>query len=357
MNKRSMVILAIAVVGILVFGLVLVLNDKPVESAPADISKPSESSRSMEDNVESTDALVATVVTEGLHDADAYYDNILSGGVPKDGIPPIEQPTYMSLEEADPWLTDADRVFVLESKEGVFVYPQRVLVWHEIVNETIDGDAVSITYCPLTGSCIGYYGPDGTTFGTSGRLLNSNLVMYDRESDTYWSQVMGQAVKEGSLGDTLAVKPIHWATWKNVKETFDDVKVLSDETGFFRDYDRDPYGSYVNDDSYYYNSHVMFPTMSEDSRLAPKKVVVGVKGPGGVLAIDPKYVEKNEPVYTEAGGQPIVAFYDESLEAVRVYKREENVEPTNTEGLETADYFDVMWFAWSAFYPETEVLR
>lgn len=295
--------------------------------------------------------------TNDMHNGDEYFDSILSGGVPKDGIPPIEEPKYMTIEEADKWLSDADRMFVLESIDGVLVYPQRVLVWHEIVNETIDGQSLSITYCPLTGSCIGYYGPENTTFGTSGRLLNSNLVMYDRESDTYWSQIMGQAVHDGSIGESLAVEPIHWATWENVKKTFDEAKVLTDETGFFRDYDRDPYGSYVNDDSYYYNNFVMFPTMSEDDRLPAKKVVVGVKGPEGVLAIDPSYVKSNGPVYDEAGGQPIIAVYDNDLEAVRVYKRPADDEPSVTDNLASADYFDVMWFAWSAFYPETELLR
>ena len=127
--------------------------------------------------------------------------------------------------------------------------------------------------------------------------------------------------------------------------------------GFFRDYDRDPYGSYVEDDSYYYNTRVMFPTMAEDDRLPAKKVVVGVKGPQGVLAIDPNYVQENGPVYTQAGGQDIVAFYDDALDAVRVFKRQANTEPATYEGLETADHFDVMWFAWAAFYPETQLLE
>jgi len=352
MNKRSATILVVVFFVIALLSIGCGVRDKGLEISKIDTT--------VQNTIESE-----TIISpnsnrssgDSLYKEDVYFENILSGGVPKDGIPPIENPMYMNLIEADPWLVDEDRVFVLESEEGVFVYPQRVLVWHEIVNETIDGEEISITYCPLTGSCIGYYGPDGTTFGTSGRLLNSNLVMYDRETDTLWSQVMGQAVESGGLGEILPVKPIHWTTWKNVKYTFDDVKVLSDETGFFRDYDRDPYGSYVNDDSYYYNNNVMFPTMSQDDRLPAKKVVVGVKGPNGVLAIDPNYVKKNAPVYTEVGGQSVVAIYDENLEVVRVYKRESFEKPVSVTGLETADYFDVMWFAWVAFYPETELLR
>jgi len=351
MNKRTLAIIVISLFIISTVGFAFFLRSQPVDSAPSDIVKPTESTES------GVDSPTITRSVQGMHDGEAYFENILSGGVPKDGIPPIEDPTYMSMEEADPWLTDVDRVFVLESSDGVFVYPQRVLVWHEIVNETVDGETLSITYCPLTGSCVGYYGPEGTSFGTSGRLLNSNLVMYDRETDKYWSQIMGQVVEADGVGQTLLVKPIHWTIWRNVKNTYEDVKVLSDETGFFRDYDRDPYGSYVDDDSYYYNTRVMFPTMAEDDRLPPKKVVVGVKGPEGVLAIDPTFVMENGPVYTEVGGQAIVAFYDKSLEAVRVFKREATEQPTSYESLETADHFDVMWFAWAAFYPETEILE
>lgn len=348
MKKSTLAIIVVSIFILSVIGFAFLIRSEPTESVPTEAFMPEEEKASTQS---------ATNSSQGMHDGDAYFENILSGGVPKDGIPPIEEPKYMSMEEADPWLTEVDRVFVLESEEGVFVYPQRVLVWHEIVNETIEGQTLSITYCPLTGSCIGYYGPEGTTFGTSGRLLNSNLVMYDRETDTYWSQIMGQAVKQGGVGDTLSVKPIHWTLWRNVKSTYDEVQVLTDETGFFRDYDRDPYGSYVDDDSYYYNTRVMFPTMAEDDRLPAKKVVVGVKGPEGVLAIDPAYVKENGPVYSEAGGQPIVAFYDTDLNAVRVFKRNATEQPSNYESLETADHFDVMWFAWVAFYPETEILE
>lgn len=295
------------------------------------------------------------------HDASLYFENILSGGVPKDGIPPIDSPKYIGVDEANLWLGADDPVFVLEGTENIYVYPQRVLVWHEIVNESIDGKAVSITYCPLTGSCIGYYGPEGTSFGTSGRLLNSNLVMYDRETEAYWPQIMGQAVHANGVSDGLDIVPVHWTTWKRVLDAYGDepdrVWILSDDTGFFRDYERDPYGSYEDADSYYYNNRVMFPTMGDDDRLPAKKVVVAVKGPDGVLAIDPNLVKNAGPVYTEAGGQPVVAFFDAQLNVVRVFKRERGESPRSPVGLEPADHFDVMWFAWIAFYPDTDLLE
>ena len=117
---------------------------------------------------------------------EVFEANIRSGGPPPDGIPPIESPTYVSIEEADGVLDDRDVVFLVDYSGEVLVYPQNILVWHEIVNEEIGGEKVSITYCPLTGSGIGFKGSlsaGGTTLGTSGKLLNSNLVMYDRKTN------------------------------------------------------------------------------------------------------------------------------------------------------------------------------
>src|SRR5918999_6051713 len=110
--------------------------------------------------------------------------NVASGGPPKDGIPAIEKPQYTSAAEADKWLVPEDVVFGVNHGGLVVAYPQRILVWHEIANETVGNEKVSITYCPLTGTAIGYKGKvsakDVSTFGVSGKLVNSNLIMYDR---------------------------------------------------------------------------------------------------------------------------------------------------------------------------------
>ncbi len=317
-----------------------------------------------------------------------YIDNISSGGPPKDGIPPVESPVYITIEEVGQRMMPYDKVFVYEGNTDTFIYPQNILVWHEIVNDVIDGDQLSVTYCPLTGSTICYIGDvadyEDNTYGTSGTLLNSNLVMYDRASDSYIPQILGIGINGALEGIALQTKPIVWANWKDAIETYPEAKVLSTETGFLRDYDRDPYGTYQPEDnkSYYANDGVMFPLMNQHEGLySDKKVVVGVKFEDAVIAIDPAKVREEKVLPFDIGSEQAIALWDESLKTVRVFNRALNGELLNfvatSDGyqdqydrrwsyqgsthddlkLEHITYFDVMWFAWYAYYPETEVIQ
>ena len=142
---------------------------------------------------------------------DLLFDNIKAGGPRIDGIPPVDEPKYISIEKADVFLSAKDVVFVVEHNKNVYIYPQNILVWHEIVNENLDDKKISITYCPLTGSTIGYKGNISnldTTFGTSGKLVNSNLVMYDRETMSYIPQILGVAIQGDLKGERLEEFPI-----------------------------------------------------------------------------------------------------------------------------------------------------
>ncbi|MGH8925600.1 MAG: DUF3179 domain-containing (seleno)protein, partial [Acidimicrobiia bacterium] len=126
-----------------------------------------------------------------------FADNVRFGGPPKDGIPPLDEPRYLGAEEVD-FLKDGDVVFGLEREGRVVAYPQLVLVWHEIVNDTFPDGPLSVTYCPLTGSTVAFRGTatsgEAYTFGTSGNLVNSNLLMYDRQTDSRWPQILAQAI-------------------------------------------------------------------------------------------------------------------------------------------------------------------
>ncbi|MGH2660431.1 MAG: DUF3179 domain-containing (seleno)protein, partial [Actinomycetota bacterium] len=128
---------------------------------------------------------------------DAFARNIANGGPPKDGIPAIDEPRFIAAREAT-FLEDADVVFGIVHAGEARAYPQLVLVWHEIVNDRFPDGRLSVTYCPLTGSVVGFRGtaPGGEpyTFGTSGDLVNSNLLMYDRETDNRWPQILGQSI-------------------------------------------------------------------------------------------------------------------------------------------------------------------
>jgi len=317
-----------------------------------------------------------------------FNNSITITGLSKDGIPPIENPKYISIDEADVLLEDWDRVFVYEADEGVFIYPQRILVWHEIVNETIDGEVVSITYCPLTASTICYTGDDGintdNTYGTSGNLLNSNLVMYDRKTDSYIPQILGTGVNNALEGVVLETNPIHWAEWSDVVETYSEAKVLSTETGFNRDYNKDPYGSYLPYDkkSYYISGEPMFELMNDnDGTFEDKKIVVGAKHEKDYIALDPDKVREEKVLSFSFGSVNAIAFYDSSLNTVRVFNANhkgaeleigfENNQFIDQDGiiwgsngisesgerLEPLTYFDVLWFAWHAYYPDTEVIK
>lgn len=279
-----------------------------------------------------------------------YNDNIQSGGPPPDGIPPVQEPQYHSMAEADFLMDDQDVVFIVEAENMVYIYPQRILVWHEIVNEDFDGEKVSITYCPLTGSAIGYKGSFAgieTDFGTSGKLINSNLVMYDRETDSYIPQILGIAVEGDLKGQRLEEFPVLWSTWGNVKDTFEEMRVLSESTGFIRDYNRDPYGSYVEGSGYYYNNTLVFPVMYQDEQFERKEVMIAGRVKEHPFAIPKAVLAEEKNVSFTVEEYSLIANYDEDLDTARIFI---------DDGEETfVNSYDVMWFAWYAFFPETMV--
>ena len=169
----------------------------------------------------------------GNPDLTRLEENVVSGGPGKDGIPPIDEPKFVSAAEMDDQLKPEDRVFVLDYGGETKVYPQPVLVWHEIVNDEVAGEKLSVTYCPLTGSTVAFKGwsPAGEplTFGTTGSLVNSNLLMYDRATDSEWPQILGRSINGRMLGKSLEEIPLVWTTWKQWKERGTDAPILSTE--------------------------------------------------------------------------------------------------------------------------------
>ncbi|MGH3433867.1 MAG: DUF3179 domain-containing protein [Thermocrispum sp.] len=214
--------------------------------------------------------------------------------------------------------------------------PQLVLVWHEIVNDTVGGQPVSITYCPLTGTAIGFTGVPGRalSFGTTGNLVNSNLLMYVRESDSEWPQILGRAISGDLKGRTLRTVPLLWTTWRT---DHPDTQVLSTDTGALRDYGTDPYGSYPNRSGYYAGGEPTFPVQHDNDRFGPKEVVVGVRHGDQQLAIVKRSVRERGVIDTEVGGTPVRARWDPALGTARV---------TRTDSADPADFLDAMWFAW-----------
>ncbi|MFC2095347.1 DUF3179 domain-containing protein [Candidatus Bipolaricaulota bacterium] len=267
---------------------------------------------------------------------------IQSGGPPKDGIPSIDVPQFVSVEEADEWIADNELVLALIYKGIQRVYPLQILVWHEIVNDLVAGDPLLITYCPLCGSGIAYdrtFGDEAVEFGTSGKLYNSNLVMYDRRTDTYWSQIDGLAIVGELTGMELTAISIDTVAWRDWKAAHPDSEVLSQDTGYSRDYGRDPYGNYYED------SFIWFPVEGRDDRIHPKTVVFGVEVNGAYVAYREEDLISLGAIEDRVGGVRIRISRDE---AGGVWVRDLS---TANEIVKERDF----WFAWYAFHPDTKL--
>ncbi|MFB6353634.1 MAG: DUF3179 domain-containing protein [Halobacteriales archaeon] len=305
----------------------------------------------------------------------AIRDRAVSGGPPKDGIPSIDDPVFEPVDEVDNRLAPGDPVFGVSSGNAAKAYPQSILVWHEICNDTIGDRPVSVTYCPLTGTAMGFERGE-TTFGVSGRLVNNNLIMYDRATETWWPQVLATAVpgpwNEDPRIESLSEFRVVWTTWRRWKAAYPDTRVLTRETGFARNYDRDPYGSYNPRGGYYApDAAPMFRSLSQDDRLPPKAVVIGTRNPNGAAAFRKQHLRRAKLVDGELGNTPVVAVYDAALDTGYVYRNPDEVPLEYRDGtvrtgdgeahqpgdvpLERVLAFDAMWFAWSGFYPDTSL--
>ena len=317
--------------------------------------------------------------------------NLVVGNPRKDGIPAIDNPTYVSAQEAEQFMEDDDGIFGIVYQGTAKAFPQKILVWHEIVNDQIAGDRISVTYCPLTGTVMGFRGAslvDGhaLTFGTSGKLVNSNLVMYDRQTDSEWPQMLGAAINGPNKGNQLEQFPTIWTTWGRWKARYPNTEVLSLQTGFARDYGYDPYGSYRQTNTYYQQDGPFFPVLASSDALTPKKVVIGIKFEDGSMAAIPKdELRANGILSGTHNDQAFVAIYNRQLEDALVYSRtvgnetlnfrlenqtvdEETGSEWNIWGQATSgelqgtqlrylDSFDAMWFAWYAYFPDTTIIN
>ena len=160
---------------------------------------------------------------------------IVSGGPPRDGIPPIDHPRFESAGQADRWLDDRHPVIVVEAEGVAKAYPLGILIWHEIVNDEVGGLPVTVTYCPLCNTALVFdrrLGGRVLDFGTTGRLRQSDLVMYDRQTETWWQQAIGEAIIGELVGQALTAVPANTLGWETARSLYPDVRVLSRDTGF-----------------------------------------------------------------------------------------------------------------------------
>ncbi|PIS05261.1 MAG: hypothetical protein COT81_02055 [Candidatus Buchananbacteria bacterium CG10_big_fil_rev_8_21_14_0_10_42_9] len=282
------------------------------------------------------------LITNGIKHS-VPLDEIISGGVEKDGIPPIDNPEFVSVAEADEYL-DPNGLGIGIVRDGLErYYPFQILVWHEIVNDIINGQRVLITYCPLCGTGI-VFDPvvNGTRveFGVSGKLYNSDLVMYDRLTDSYWSQIEGKAIVGEMTRAKLELLPADNVTWADWKRDHPQSQVLSRDTGYIRDYDRNPYGNYNASGAIY------FPVDNQNDQLHPKDWVYGVEVNGAFKAYRYAALNASGSFEDNLGGQELTVNYDSDRDVITVYDAETGEEITGVRSF---------WFAWYAFHPGTDL--
>jgi hypothetical protein len=312
-------------------------------------------------------------------------DQIVSGGPPPDGIPSIDDPKFISVKEADGLLEDSELVLGLNINGDVRAYPLQILVWHEIVNDKVGGVPLAVTYCPLcfTNQVFNRTLENGQIleFGTSGKLYNSNLVMYDRTTKSLWSQAMSQAIVGKLAGVKLERIPSDVAYWKEWKQLYPESKVLSRDTGSARPYGADPYGNY------YTNGDVLFPVSNKDDRLGLKEIVVGFENNGQYKAYKLQEIENKKVINDQISGKPIALlslhpfmarayspavdgqvlefsfnakdhyFIDTKTSSVWNFEGKAVGGQMKGKQLTRIPFDEGFWFEWVAFHPKTELYK
>jgi len=210
------------------------------------------------------------------------YDELLSGGPPRDGIPSIDEPQFVSAGEAEEWLAGNEPVIALEIDGDARAYPLQILTWHEIVNDRVGGVPVIVTFCPLCNAALTFdrrVAGQVYEFGTSGLLRNSDLVMYDRTTESLWQQLTGEAIVGDMVGKRLRFVPSSLVSFDDFRQAYPRGNVLSRDTGYNRDYGRNPYAGYDRADQ----SPFLFDG-ELDGRLLPMERVVTVSVEGQDVA-------------------------------------------------------------------------
>ena len=326
------------------------------------------------------------------------FDEIRSGGPPPDGIPPIDEPQFLPVADVD-FLADNEPVLALEIDGDARAYPVQIMTWHEIVNDTVGGVPVAVSYCPLCNSAVAYdrrLDDRVLDFGTSGLLYNSALVMYDRQTETLWSHFTGEGIIGELTGTDLDVFPLSTVSWTTFREAYPDGVVLSRDTGFSRDYGRNPYPGYDDVDG------VPFLFQGEvDGRYTALTRIVGIEVDDAAVGIPLDTLRESEVISGTIGGRPFVAFWAagtaSALESSAIAEGADvgatgvflpevdgasltfsadgagtfidaetgsswNLLGEAVEGelagarLDALIHVDTFWFAWSTFRPDTEIV-
>jgi len=313
---------------------------------------------------------------------------VQGGGPGKDGIPSLDQPSFKSVDETT-YMFANELIIGIKIGDQIKGYPHKILDWHEVVNDSLDNESFVLSYCPLTGSAMAWdinNDTGNTEFGVSGILYNSNLILYDRNTNSNWPQMLMESAQGSQKGTLATQKAIFETTWEKFKLMYPQAQVLNDNTGFSRNYDNYPYGSFRTD------SNLLFiVNNTNDSRLHKKERVLGVKNGSTSKAYDISTFDSDISVINDSiNNKPIVVVGSKDDKYAVAFERtvadgtvleftaEFNQMPiimSDSEGslwdingkavsgpradeqLLTPFSYISYWYAWAAFFPETTIYQ
>ena len=373
MNLRVIAPLIALGIIVIVAAIWMTGDSTPETTIVSDVSI--KSNNVIDENLKSTPTIMETDGQKHI----IPLDKIKSGGPPKDGIPSIDFPKFAKISDSQ-FVSDSAIVIGLEINGDARAYPLFILVWHEIVNDDVGGVPVAVTYCPLCYTNQVFeriIKGNEVEFGTSGKLYQSNLLMYDRWTDSYWSQGLGMAVTGELSGIKLKTIPFDVISWGDWKKLHPDTLVLTTDTGHLRSYATDPYGDYYTD------PRIIFPVDNMDDRLHPKEVILGYHANGIYKAYAQNDVEIHNIINDAVGNTSVMLVslfphntrgYDRTLngEVLEFEYVDEKIIDTKTKSVWNYDGHAIsgslegsqlsrlylepgFWFSWVAFYPNTEV--
>jgi hypothetical protein len=274
-------------------------------------------------------------------DSDVPFDSLMQACPARDCIPSIDQPVFIATAEVS-YLRDDDLVMTLTHNGITRAYPTRILDHHEIVNDMFGPDPVAVTYCPLCGSGLAFdrrQGGQVLDFGVSALLHNSDLVMYDRQTESLWQQITGEAFAGKLRGNQLKTLPLSMITWQNWREQYPQAEVLTVENIQSDRYLKDAYGDYHESERLY------MPVSATDARLHPKRVIYGMEIGETAIAIDAEWLVRENQFSNEYEGKKLLVNMADNGEVA-----------ASLDGQQITIH-RMYWFAWYTFHPKTALIK
>lgn len=334
------------------------------------------------------------------NDLESMAEELANTGLSPSDLPPLNNATFIDISAASMSFDDSDIIFIvpvgpekpLQEREVILI-PQKVLVWHEVLNLMNKDTALAITYSPVSGSLAVYNTRTKDYFLQlffQGSVYDGNSVLMDSNTNSLWSQLYGLSFFGTLAGTGLEIMPCYWSTWYNIRRFYEgkeNAKVLSTPRGGRR-YGKDPYGSYLHKESFYFNNSLIYPVKKVDVRLNLKSQVIGLEIDNKFIAIEVEFIKEKKCVNFFFGMHPLVAVYDERLDIVRIFERivwdgkdplifkidndgvlrdfhtksswtnDGVCEYGNYTGAYMKEQFGVyaFWYAWATLNPETEIV-